>query len=61
MTHGEHLIVNWSRLQQLVALSSAEAELNASIKPAQEALGLEHMAMEVGMCCTGTVEVEGDS
>ena len=61
MTHGEHIIVRWSRLQQLVALSSAEARLNASIKAAQEALGLGQMAMEVGMWCTGTVEVKGDS
>ena len=59
--HGGHLIMHWSRTQQLVALSSAEAELNASIKAAQEALGLRQMATEVGMWCTGTVEVRGDS
>ena len=61
VVHGEHLIAHWSRTQQLVALSSAEAELNASIKAAQEALGLRQMAMEVGMWCTGMVEVKGDS
>ena len=61
MLHGEHCVVHWSRTQQLVALSSAEAELNASIKAAQEALGLRQTAMEVGMWCTGTVEIKGDS
>ena len=59
--HGSHLVMHWSRTQQLVALSSAEAELNASIKAAQEALGLRQMATEVGMWCTGMVEVRGDS
>ena len=45
--HGRHSSVHWSRTQQLVALSSAEAELNAGIKAAQEALGLTQMALEV--------------
>ena len=44
-----------------MALSSAEAELNASIKAAQEALSVKQMATEVGMWCAGTVEVRGDS
>ena len=59
--HGEDMVVHWSRTEQLVAFSSAEAELHASIKAAQEALGLRQMAMEVGMWCTGMVEVKGDS
>ena len=59
--HGGHLVMHWSRTQQLVALSSAEAELNASIKAAQEAFGLRQMATEVGIWCTGMVEVRGDS
>ena len=59
--HGDHMVAHWSRTQQLVALSSAEAELNASIKAAQETLGLRQMALEVGMWCTGTIEVRGDS
>ena len=49
--------MRWSRTQQLVTPSSAEAELNASIKAAHEALGLKQMATEVGMWRTGTVEV----
>ena len=39
LMRGGHLIVHWSRTQQLVALSSAEAELNAAVKAAQEASG----------------------
>ena len=46
--HGSHCLLTWSRTQQLVALSSAEAELNASIKAAQEGLSLKHLAQELG-------------
>ena len=42
LMRGRHLIVHWSRTQQLVALSSAEAELNAAVKAAQEGLGVAH-------------------
>ena len=45
---GTHLICHWSRTQQFIALSSAEAELNASVKAAQEALGLAHLEEELG-------------
>ena len=45
---GAHLISHWSRTQQLVALSSAEAELNASVKATQEALGVAHLEEELG-------------
>ena len=46
--HGGHCLLSWSRTQQLVALSSAEAELNAAIKAAQEGLALKNMAVELG-------------
>ena len=46
--HGGHVLVNWSRTQQLVALSSAEAELNASAKAAQEGLSLRNLCTELG-------------
>ena len=45
---GEHLICHWSRTQQLVALSSAEAELNAAAKAAQEGLSIAHLEEEMG-------------
>ena len=46
--HGSHCILTWSKTQQLVALSSAEAELSASVKAAQEKLSLKHLAEELG-------------
>ena len=45
---GAHLLLFWSRTQQLIALSSAEAELNASIKAGVEGLGVANMAEEMG-------------
>ena len=61
LMHGGHAVLHWSRTQQLVALSSAEAELNASIKAAQEALGLRQTALEVGLQCVGPIGCKGDS
>ena len=46
--HGSHCLLTWPRTQQLVALSSAEAELNASVKAAQEGMALKHLAEELG-------------
>ena len=45
---GSHLLLFWARTQQLVALSSAEAELNASIKAGVEAIGVANMADGIG-------------
>ena len=57
--HGSHLVFHYSRTQQLIALSSAEAELNASIKAAQEGLSLRNLWREMGEECF--LELRGDS
>ena len=44
---GAHLICHWSKTQQLIALSSAEAELNASIKAGVEGIGIATMAQQL--------------
>ena len=59
LLHGNHLVVHYSRTQQLIALSSAEAELNASIKAAQEGLSLRNLLVEMGEECF--LELRGDS
>ena len=46
--HGKHLRKTYSRSQSTIALSSAEAELYATIQGASEELGLAAMALEVG-------------
>jgi hypothetical protein len=56
---GNHLICHWARTQQLIALSSAEAELNAAVKACQEGLGLAHLEEEIGTKML--VRILGDS
>ena len=45
--HGSHLVHHWSRTQSIIALSSAEAELNAMLKMAQEMIGLREFLREM--------------
>ena len=42
------MISHWSSTQATVALSSAEAELNALVKAASETLGIRNMLLEMG-------------
>ena len=46
--HGEHFIKSWARQQNLVSLSSAEAELYGLVKASSEALGCRAMAQDYG-------------
>ena len=48
MMLGGHLIHHWSSTQSVVALSSAEAELNGIVKGAIEGIGLQNMLEEMG-------------
>ena len=46
--HGAHMIRSWSRMQNLVALSSAEAELYGTVRASAELLGCRSMAKDLG-------------
>ena len=46
--HGCHFIKSWSRQQNLVSLSSAEAELYGIVKSSSEALGCQALAKDLG-------------
>ena len=46
--HGSHLLHHWYRTQAGIALSSAEAELNATLKLDSEALGVRQLCPELG-------------
>ena len=46
--HGTQLLLHWSRTQAGVALSSAEAELNATVKLGCEVLGIRQFCGEMG-------------
>ena len=52
---GTHLLKSWSTNQQIVALSSGEAELYAQVKGAAQTLGMISMAADFGEHVTGTV------
>ena len=46
---GSHCIKHWCRMQHAVALSSAEAELYAGVFTATEGLGIQAMALDLGI------------
>ena len=48
LMRGAHMVSHWSRTQQNIALSSAEAELNGICKATAEGLGAIHMSTEFG-------------
>ena len=48
LMHGGHLLKSYSRTQSNVALSSAEAELYATVSAASEGIGLGAMARDYG-------------
>lgn len=56
---GKHTIKGWSKTQSLVALSSGESELYATLKAAAEGLGRTAMLSDLGMHVTG--EFWGDA
>ena len=45
--YGQHLVMSWSRTQQVVSLSSAEAELHGLTKCASEGLAAANISMEL--------------
>ena len=56
---GAHLLSHWARTQATVALSSAEAEMNASLKACSEGLFLQNNRRELGQ--EWWLELHGDS
>ena len=52
---GDHLIKSWSTSQQVVALSSGEAELYAQIKGAAQTLGVVSLGQDFGEMLSGVV------
>ena len=56
---GDHLLKGWSKTQTLIALSSGESELYATLKAASEGLGMISIAKDLGVHLEG--EVWGDA
>ena len=57
--NGRHTLKGWSKTQSLVALSSGESELYATLKTAAETLGMLSLMKHVGWQVTG--EIWGDA
>ena len=70
LMYGRHTLLHWSSTQSVISLSSAEAELNATVKMTSEALGVKNMFQEIGKdmklvvqtdssACSGILHREG--
>ena len=55
MCIGKHIIKTWSSTQQIIAMSSGEAELYAMIKGAAQTKGLISMLQDYGLKFDGRV------
>jgi len=58
---GSHLITHWSSTQTTVALSSAEAELNAIVKGASETMGIMNLCKEMGDDVKGQIVTDSSA
>ena len=59
VTLGKHSIKGWSKTQSLVALSSGESELYATLKASAETLGMLSIMKDLGWSMSG--EIWGDA
>merc|ERR1711884_788586 len=55
ITMGQHCLKSWSKTQTLIALSSGESELYATLKAASEGLGMISVAKDLGVQLEGEV------
>jgi len=55
LLHGKHLVHHWSSTQATVALSSAEAELNAIVKGVAEGIVLKNLLAECSRVCVSRI------
>ena len=58
---GEHCLKSWFSTQEIVALSSAEAELYALTKGAAQALGVLSLLADFGVELNGTVHTDASA
>ena len=59
--HGKHMIRSWSRAQNLVALSSAEAELYGTVRASGELLGIRSLARDFGHFLRGRLYADASA
>ena len=66
MMVGTHVIKGWSSTQEVIALSSGEAELYGLVKGATHGIGMKSLALDMGIqanidivCCTDASAAKG--
>jgi hypothetical protein len=59
--HGSHVIRSWSRMQNLVAMSSAEAELYGTVRASCELLGVRSLARDYGRWAKGRLYADASA
>ena len=59
ITLRQHTLKGWSKTQAIIALSSGESELDATLKASTETLGIMSMLQEIGLKVTR--EIWGDA
>ena len=52
---GSHVLKGWAKTQSLIALSSGESELYATLRAASEGLGIQSIAKDIGIDLRGEV------
>ena len=58
---GSHFLKGWSRTQQSITLSSAEAELTAMVKASCETLGILNMTRDFGKGYKGAIHADSSA
>ena len=58
MLHGGHLIAHWTRMQNVVSTSSAEAELIAAYTSMKELVSIENMSADLQSPWKGRLKVD---
>lgn len=58
---GSHLLAHWCKTQQVIALSSAEAELNACVRGVSECIGAFELSRECGLACSAASKVDASA
>ena len=58
---GSHFIKGWSRTQNHVTMSSAEAELVALVKCSSELLGVRNLLKDLGVESSGVVYADSSA
>ena len=59
--HGTHMIRSWARMQNLVATSSAEAELYGTVRASCELLGIKSLARDFGHWLNGRLYADASA